>query len=90
MQEPKVGDKFQFENKNIDYTIINVRKYNEYGEFNNKLYEGGYQIKYVNTDENSQDMKCGIKYDEELGSFVNFYAAKKKISKRFIIFTHKL
>jgi hypothetical protein len=89
MQEPKVGDKFQFEDKNIDYTIINVVKYDEYGEFSNKLYEGGYQIKYINLNETPEDMRCGIKYDEELGSFVNFYAAKKDISKRLITFTHK-
>ena len=48
MQEPKVGDKFQFEDKNIDYTIINVIKYNEYGEFNNKLYENFYQYNIIN------------------------------------------
>jgi hypothetical protein len=89
MQEPKVGDKFQFEDKNIVYTIINVVKYHEYGEFSNKLYEGGYQIKYVNTDENSQEMKCGIKYDEDYESYINYYATKKEIAKKLITFTHK-
>jgi hypothetical protein len=89
MQEPRIGDKFQFEDKNIDYTIINVVKYHEDGEFRNKLYEGGYQIKYINLNETPEDMKCGIKYDEELGSFVNYYATKKNISKKLIIFTHK-
>jgi hypothetical protein len=34
-------------------------------------------------------MKCGIKYDEEFESFINYYAVKKHISKRLIIFTHK-
>jgi hypothetical protein len=89
MPEPKIGDKFQFEDKNIVYTVINVVKYHEDGEFSNKLYEGGYQIKYVNTDENSLEMKCGIKYDEDYESFINYYAVKKHISKRLIIFTHK-
>jgi hypothetical protein len=89
MQEPRIGDKFQFEDKNVDYTIINVIKYDEYGEFSNKLYQGGYQIKYINLNETPEDMRCGIKYDEELGSFVNFYATKKDIAKRLITFTHK-
>lgn len=89
MQEPKVGDKFHFEDRNIDYTIINVIKYNENGEFNNKLYEGGYQIKYINPETLSEEMKCGIKYDEELSSFVNFYAIMRGTAKRVVAFTNK-
>jgi hypothetical protein len=90
MQEPRVGDKFQFEDKNIEYTIIKVISYSEPGEFSNKLYQGGYQIKYKNLNDRTEDgMKCGIKYDEEFGCFVNYYATKKNIAKRLIIFTHK-
>lgn len=89
MQEPRIGDKFQFEDKNIDYTIINVIKHSEHGEFQNKMYVGGYQIKYINLNETPEDMKCGIKYDEELGCFVNFYATKQTIAKKLLIFTHK-
>ena len=89
MQQPKIGDKFQFEENTTEYVITDVVKYCEYGEFSNKLYQDGYQIKYINPNTLSLEMKCGIKYDEELESFINYYAARKGVSKRLVIFTHK-
>ena len=89
MQQPTIGDKFQFEENTTEYVITDVVKYHEGGEFSNKLYQDGYQIKYINPNTLSLEMKCGIKYDEELDSFINYYAVRKGVSKRLVIFTHK-
>lgn len=89
MQQPTIGDKFQFEENTTEYVITDVVKYHEDGKFSNKLYQDGYQIKYINPNTLSLEMKCGIKYDEELDSFINYYAVRKGVSKRLVIFTHK-
>lgn len=86
MQQPVIGEKFQFEENTTEYVITDVVKYCESGEFSNKLYLGGYQIKYINPNTLSVEMKCGIKYDEELGCFINYYAVRKGLSKRLLTF----
>ena len=64
MQQPTIGDKFQFEENTTEYVITDVVKYHEDGEFSNKLYQDGYQIKYIN--QNTYPYLEGAKFNKDL------------------------